>query len=146
MASPTREVFLMTYNHPICQETYNAMSPELSPKRATTQVKTRFNEDVRNMGGKQIIRELLQRHKTALKRATSIVAEQNSPPRAHITKVYGDKKDFGHDKKLKKRRKGPLIGNPLLRQLACNHGGWGLGRVALANHGALLCADAFAHR
>ena len=42
-----------------------------------------------------------------MKQASSIVAEQMRPPHAHITKVVGDKKDFAHDKKIKrsKRRK-----------------------------------------
>ena len=61
-----------------------------------------------------MIRDLMSKHKTALKQASSIVAEQNSPPHAHITKVFGDKKDFGHDKKLRKRRKGPSIGKTIL--------------------------------
>ena len=56
----------------------------------------------------------MKNHKTAVRQASSIVAEQNSPPRAHISKVYGDKTDFGHDKKLKRRRKGPLIGKTIL--------------------------------
>ena len=112
--SPTRELFMMTYNHPYAQNTYKTTSPELSPKRGPGYIPTGFIPDVNTVSGKRIIRDMMKNHKTAVRQASSIVAEQNSPPRAHISKVYGDKTDFGHDKKLKRRRKGPLIGKTIL--------------------------------
>ena len=62
--------------------------------------------DQRNMGGEKIIHSQLRKHQQAVKKAKSFVGEQNRPPHAHITKVVGDKTDFGRGFKKHHRRKG----------------------------------------
>ena len=62
--------------------------------------------DERNMGGENMIERHLKNHQQAIKNIKSYVSEQNKPPHAHITKVTGDKTDFGRGFKKHHRRKG----------------------------------------
>ena len=55
------------------------------------------------MGGKNIISSQHTNHKQAVKKVTSVIAEDMKPPHAHITKVINGKTDFGRDKKHRKR-------------------------------------------
>ena len=76
---------------------------------------TWFKDDERNMGGKNIIQTQFKSHKEAVKKVTSIIAEEMKPPHAHITKVINGKTDFGSDKRRRRKKSHrPFSGNTIL--------------------------------
>ena len=120
----SKERFLATYNNPIraTEAASNPVAPVgvVSPSnkpqgsKGPTGLGTWFIEDERNMGGKHLIDGQLDKHQYAVKKANSVVAEQNRPPHAHISKVVNGKTDFAHDKKLKRKRRGLSVGKTIL--------------------------------
>lgn len=102
------------YNHPIRRQeaASNAVRPigsvvtsPASKDIGPTGLGTWFLGDERNMGGKSLIKSQLINHKNALRQTKAVLADQLLPPHAHITKVKGEKTDFGRDFRLKKKRK-----------------------------------------
>ena len=84
-----------------------------SPKKCgPTGIGTWFVGDMRNPGGKAMVNTQLLKHRNAIRQAKTLL--DLKPPHAHITKVVGLKKDYGHDLKAKKRKKGASQGHTIL--------------------------------
>ena len=112
-----REGFLKTYNCTVQQ--VKVASAEEPLVGAVSPVRLRpssgcFFDDARNLGGDHIIRERQKSHREALKRVTSVIASDLRPPHAHISNVVGDKTEFAHDKKRRRRSKKPFTLNTIL--------------------------------
>ena len=110
-----KDKFLKTYNHPIRSTEVASNDPgvpvgAVSPK-ATSKW---FTKDERNLGGRRMIFDQLQRHQEVLKQGVEpVVKDQVKPPHAHISKVKGSKTDF---KGPSKRKKKHTIGSILTRK------------------------------
>ena len=71
-----------------------------------------FYKDERNIGGRRMIFDQLQRHQEVLKKGVEAVIDVR-PPHAHISKVKGEKTDF----KGPKRKRKHTIGSILTRKM-----------------------------